>query len=156
MTRLYFIRHGENDFALRGAIAGRQAGVHLNDTGHAQAERLAEKLHQEKIERIYSSPLERCRETAYPLARRIGIEVEPADELLELDYGEWTGRQFAELDSCETWQRYNQFRSGTRIPGGELMLETQARVVGLVQDIRDRMPENRIALFTHGDVIRSA
>src|SRR4051812_7739880 len=98
MTRLYFIRHGENDFALRGAIAGRQPGIHLNHTGHAQAERLADGLHGEGIERIYSSPLERCRETAGPLARRIGVKIEPADELLELDFGEWTGRPFAELD----------------------------------------------------------
>ena len=135
MTRLYLIRHGENDFVLRGAIAGRQPGIHLNDTGHAQAERLAHELHREGIERIYSSPLERCRETAEPLARRIGIKIEPTDELLELDFGDWTGRTFAELDGCETWHRYNQFRSGTRIPGGELMLETQARVVGFVQDL---------------------
>src|SRR5436190_15506787 len=80
MTRLYLIRHGENDFVLRGAIAGRQPGIHLNDTGHAQAERLAHELHREGIERIYSSPLERCRETAEPLARRIGVKIEPAED----------------------------------------------------------------------------
>jgi|SRR4051812_12503617 broad specificity phosphatase PhoE len=156
MTRLYFIRHGENDFALRGAIAGRQPGVHLNQTGHAQSERIADGLRQEGIERIVSSPLERCRETAEPLARRIGTDIELADELLELDFGQWTGRTFAELDACETWHRYNRFRSGTRIPGGELMLETQTRVVGFVQDLCARTPEGKIALFTHGDVIRSA
>jgi broad specificity phosphatase PhoE len=156
MTRLYFIRHGENDFALRGAIAGRQPGVHLNDTGRTQAERLADGLHQEAIERIYCSPLERCLETAHPLARRIGIKIEPVNELLELDFGEWTGRLVTQLDKCETWHRFNQFRSGTRIPGGELMLDTQTRVVNFVQNLCGRMPESRIALFTHGDVIRSA
>jgi broad specificity phosphatase PhoE len=156
MTQLYFIRHGENDFVLRGAIAGRQPDIHLNDTGREQAKRLADGLHREGIERIFSSPLERCRETAEPLARRIGIKIEPAYELLELDFGEWTGRPFAELDACETWRRYNQFRSGTRIPGGEMMLEVQARIVGFVQDLCSRIPKSKIALFTHGDVIRSA
>src|SRR3954451_11760821 len=156
MTRLYFIRRGENDFALRGAIAGRQAGVHLNATGRAQAERLADGLNEEGIGRIFSSPVERCRKTAEPLARRTGIKIDPADELLEIEFGDWTGQTFAELDKCETWHRYNHFRSGTRTPGGELMLETQARVVGFVQDLCEQAPESRIALFTHGDVIRSA
>jgi broad specificity phosphatase PhoE len=156
MSRFYLVRHGENDFALRGAIAGRRNGIHLNNTGRIQAERLADELKQEQIERIYSSPLERCLDTAQPLARRIGANVELADELLEIEFGEWTGQTFAELDESEIWQRYNQFRSITRPPGGELMLEVQARAVGFIQTLRDRLPESKIALFTHGDVIRSA
>lgn len=156
MTRFYLIRHGDNDYVVRGAIAGRQNAVHLNDLGRAQAERIANGLAKEGIQRIYSSPLERCRETAEPLARRVGLKVEPRDELLELDFGEWTGRPFAELDSSETWRHYNEFRRGTRIPGGELMLEAQVRIIRLIQDLRQRMPESKIALFSHGDIIRSA
>jgi broad specificity phosphatase PhoE len=156
MTQLYFIRHGENDYVVRGAIAGRQTSVRLNDLGRAQAESIADGLAGEGIEQIYSSPLERCRETAEPLASRMGVTIEPTDQLLELDFGDWTGRPFSELDTSGTWHRYNEFRSGTRIPGGELMLETQVRVVRFVQELRDQRPDGKVALITHGDVIRSA
>jgi len=157
MTRIYLIRHGDNDVAsVRRAIAGRAPGTHLNELGRQQAQRVAEGLAGEGIERIFSSPLERCRETAEPLARRISVEIELADELLEIDYGEWTGRTLAEVESSELWQRYNHFRSITRVPGGEMMVEVQARVVGFLEQRCRELPDSTIAVFAHGDVIRAA
>jgi broad specificity phosphatase PhoE len=156
MTRFYLIRHGENDFVSRGAIAGRQPNVHLNDRGRAQAGRIAGGLANEPIEQIFSSPLERCRETAQPLASRLNLEIQLADELLEVDYGQWTSRTFAELDNSELWRQYNAFRSGTRIPGGEMMIEIQARIVGFLEKQSQLSPSRKIAVITHGDVIRAA
>jgi len=156
MTRFYLIRHGENDVALRGAIAGRRPGIHLNDRGRQQAERVAQVLANAGIGQIFSSPMERCREMAEPLSRRVGVPVEVAEELNELDFGEWTGKSFAELETSELWRRYNRYRSITRIPGGELMLEVQQRVVGFLQLLSQRWPEEQIAVATHGDVIRAA
>jgi probable phosphoglycerate mutase len=155
MTTLYFIRHGDTP-AVGHFIAGRAPGVLLNDRGRAQVEELADRLAAEPIRAIYSSPLERTRETAGPLARRLGLEVRAADELIELDFGEWTGKGFAELDPLPEWRRYNAHRSGTRIPGGELMLEVQARAVAFAQRVCEEWPGAAVALVSHGDVIRAA
>jgi broad specificity phosphatase PhoE len=155
MTRFYLVRHGDNDFVAKGAIAGRLPNVHLNECGRAQAERLAGELCSAGIRRIYSSPLERCLQTAAPLAKRSGVDVEVAEELIELDFGEWTGLTFKELESSDTWRRFNQFRSSTRIPGGEMMLEAQERAVSFVERCCGRDPDDTICLFTHGDICRA-
>jgi probable phosphoglycerate mutase len=155
MTTFYLIRHGHVDTVNR-LIGGRQPGIHLTPQGRQQAEALAERLAEEPIAHLFSSPLDRTRETARPVAERLSLEVHLADDLLELDFGQWTGCEFHDLQSDPHWKRFNAFRSGTRIPGGETMLEVQSRVVGLMERLRDRHPEEAIALVSHGDVIRSA
>ena len=90
MTTFLLIRHALNDYVDK-AIAGWTPEVHLNDVGRAQAERLAERLAQAPIAALYSSPLERARETAAPLAKRLGLEVRMCEAFGEIRYGEWTG-----------------------------------------------------------------
>jgi broad specificity phosphatase PhoE len=156
MTRFYLARHGDNEFVMRGAIAGRLPNVQLNETGRTQAERLAALLAQSGAQHLFSSPLLRCMETAAPIAKRLGIEIQAVDELLELDFGDWTGRLFSELEPLEHWRRYNLARSITRIPGGELMLEVQSRVVALFQKIQSQYPNDAVCIVSHGDVLRAA
>src|SRR5262249_1456819 len=106
-TTFYLIRHGSNDFFAH-TLVGRKPGVQLNEKGRGEAERLAAKLAGEKLQRIFSSPLERCLETAAPLAQRTGLKVETADALLEVDFGEWTGRTFVDLDAHSAeWKQWN-------------------------------------------------
>ena len=76
-------------------------------------------------------------------------------DLLELDFGDWTGRSIAELEAAEAWRGFNVFRSGTRIPGGELMTEVQARAVGALERLSRQHPTSTIAVVSHGDVIRA-
>jgi broad specificity phosphatase PhoE len=107
--------------------------------------------------RCGGSPIiERTRQTAEVVAQRLGLSTIESDALLELDFGQWTRRSFEDLESEPRWANFNAFRSGTRIPGGELMLETQARVVGLILELRDTYPNEHVALVTHGDVIKAA
>ncbi len=155
MTTFFLIRHGDTD-ALGKTLSGRLPGVRLNAAGRAQVERLAERLAAERIDVIVTSPLERARETAGPLARRLGLEPRIAEELNEYDFGEWSGMSFRELEPDERWRRFNAFRAGARPPGGELMLEVQARAVGLVQRLCEERADGRVALVSHGDVIRAA
>ena len=154
MTTLLLVRHALCD-PVGKAVAGRAPGVLLNETGRAQAERLSERLAGLPIEALYSSPLERARETARPIAERLGLEVRLAPELLELDFGEWTGLTFEEVRASAAWQQFNSFRSCTRIPGGELMLEVQARAVAALERLRERHAGWVVAV-SHGDVIRAA
>jgi probable phosphoglycerate mutase len=155
MTRLIFIRHAATDcFASR--LAGRDANVHLSAAGKLQGQRLARSLKQLGIGKIYSSPQPRARETAEFLSELLGDSVNIAPQLDEIDYGEWTGRSFEELRGIARWRDFNSLRSCTRIPGGELMIEVQARVLALMENMSQRHAEMTVALVSHADVIRGA
>lgn len=154
MSLFYLIRHG-TIATIGQSIAGRAPGVHLTEQGRRQADWLGERLGGEPITRVYSSPLERARETAEPIARRLGLEAEVAEEIAELDFGEWTGRTMDELEQSPQWKLFNTFRSGSQMPGGEWMLQVQARAVLFLQRLRDALPDQQIAIVSHGDVIRS-
>jgi probable phosphoglycerate mutase len=154
-TTVLLVRHGQTDWIGQG-IAGRQPDVHLNALGVAQAARLPERLAGLPIHAIYSSPLDRTRETAAPLAAALGLDVLTCEDAIELGFGEWTSRPFSELAVDRQWQRFNHFRSFTRAPGGELMPDVQARIVRAVERIRAAHAGETVALVSHGDVIRAA
>jgi broad specificity phosphatase PhoE len=155
MATLYLIRHALTDVTGK-AIAGLAPGLHLNEQGRAQALELAQKLGEKGITRIYSSPLDRARETAQPLADRLNLPVQILESLTDLFPGEWTGKSFVELQADPRFRAFNDFRSGTRVPGGELMLEAQLRMVAELLCLRDRHPGESIAVVSHADPIRAA
>ena len=155
MIRLLFIRHAAID-GLGQRIAGRGPGNPLNRQGRAQAEQLARHLTAQKIAAIYTSPQARTVETADALALRAGIAPLPAAELDELDFGAWTGRSYTELHELPEWHRFNKVRSFTRMPGGELLLEVQSRVIACADRLRRIHDGKTLALVSHGDVIRAA
>ncbi len=154
MAVFVLIRHGHTD-AVGHRLVGRLPGVLLNARGHAEAQRLAERLGHFPLTHIFASPLERTRQSAAPLARRLGVEVALCDALNEIDFGEWAGRTFEDLDAEPLWRCFNALRSATRIPGGELMVEVQARMVGCVEALRARHPGGMMALVGHGDPLKS-
>jgi probable phosphoglycerate mutase len=155
-TTFYLIRHCERiDDPQR--LVGRTPGVHLSERGRAQAERIARRLAGETLHRVFCSPLERTRQTAAPLARAKQLPLEVCAEIGEIDAGAWTGRTFPQLDADdEHWRRYNHFRSGTPIPGGESVPLIQARFVGEMLSLRERLPGEGIALVSHADPIKIA
>jgi broad specificity phosphatase PhoE len=155
MATFYLIRHGTNDWLGKG-LAGRLPNVHLNAQGQAEAERLAETLAAKGIRRILSSPLERALETAAPLARKLDLKLEISEALLEVDFGDWTGRTLAELREMPQWSLFNSHRSGARIPNGESIIEVQSRMVLGLQGWQREDPAGAFALFSHGDPIRAA
>ena len=154
-TTVFLVRHGHTDW-IGNRIAGRTPGAHLNDKGRAQAARLVDRMRHLPLGAIYSSPLERARETAAPLAKALGCEVRMCPEAVELDFGDWVGHSFTELAGDSRWHAFNSFRSLSRAPAGELMPEVQTRIVGAVARIRAAHPGEAVAIFTHGDVIRAA
>jgi probable phosphomutase (TIGR03848 family) len=156
LTIFLLIRHALCDPVGR-SIAGRQPGIHLNDSGRRQAQRLAERLQPIALDGIYSSPLERALETAQPIARATGRQVQTADAWNEIDFGEWTGRTLADLDPLPEWRRFNTFRSSSTIPGGESMAELLGRVLRDLDRLRSLHPTPMacVAVVSHGDVLRS-
>lgn len=155
MTYLFLIRHGENEWVESGKLAGRTPGVHLNEKGHSQSAALAERLANQPITAIYSSPLLRCMETAQPLAQRLGVPICEEAGLLEVDYGEWRGGELKDLSKKAEWQLVQMYPSGFRFPGGETLREVQSRVVETLERMRTQHVGEAIALFAHGDILRT-
>lgn len=152
---VYLIRHGETNVTSSG-LYGRRADIHLSAAGKAQAQRVADHLQEQPISAIYSSPLERALETAEPLAARKSLSVRAADAFNEVDPGDWTGQTLTELHEDPSWRLYNTFRSGTSCPNGEMAIEIQARVARELNRLMAVDEDERMAIFTHADVIRAA
>lgn len=155
MATFYLIRHAQKDAGQR-VLSGRTPGIGLSAHGARQAEAMARMLSGESIRHVFSSPMERARATAEPLARERGLGVQLSEAISEVDYGEWTGRTFDELADDADWKAFNSFRSWARIPGGEAMLEVQARFVGEMLRLWALYPKDGVVLVSHGDPIRVA
>ena len=153
--RLLLVRHGATDEVGR-VLTGWRPGVRLNAAGRAQAERTAERLAGLPLRAIYTSPIDRARETAERIAARHGLEPVQRETLGEVDVGAWTGLGFEALRHDPRWEAFNRFRAGARPPGGEWMIEVQARVVGEIQRLLEQHPEDTVAAVSHGDPIKAA
>ena len=153
MTVVLLIRHAHTDTA-GTRLTGWSRGVHLNERGRREATTLAERLDGVPIAAVYASPLERCRETASPLARARGLSISARRGLLEVDYGEWTGRTIAGLRRTKLWRVVQHAPSRVRFPGGESLLDVQARAVAEVERIAAAHARDTVAVVTHADVVR--
>jgi probable phosphoglycerate mutase len=149
------IRHATNPYVGKG-LTGWLPGVSLDATGRGEADQLAVRLERIPLAALYSSPLERAIETAEPVARMKNLEIAESSDLGEIHFGEWQGKSFAEIETHESWSRFNAYRSATRAPGGELMLETQARIIRGLHRIADSHPGQTVAAFSHADAIKAA
>jgi probable phosphoglycerate mutase len=157
MTTILLIRHGENEYVKTGRLAGRLAGVHLNEKGQDQAQKLAEALGEAPITAVYSSPLDRTMETAAPLAKALDLEVIPRSGLLELDMGRWQDRKIKKLAKKKSWSTVQNRPSMFRFPGGETFNEAQQRIVADLDAIRRlHDPKEIVACFGHSDMIKLA
>jgi probable phosphoglycerate mutase len=157
MAVLLLVRHGENDWVKNGKLAGRTPGVHLNEKGQAQAQRLAQELADTPIAAIYASPLERAIETAEPLARAKGLEVRIHPGLNEIDFGQWTGNDLKDLRQERQWKIVHNSPASFRFPEGESFAEAQARVVQTLKELSANYGEKDVVVCTaHSDLIRLA
>jgi probable phosphoglycerate mutase len=153
-TTIFFLRHGSHD-RLEHVLCGRMPGVTLSQRGREEARAAGVRLAGESLAALYASPMTRTRETAELAAEALGLPVRIADELMEIDYGEWTGATFEALKSDPRWRAWNAARGVSRAPGGESLLEVQARVRSFVDRARLAHPDQRIAAVSHGDPIKS-
>ena len=153
-TYLLLIRHGQNDWVGTNKLAGRTPGVHLNDHGREQSQALIEVLREQPISTVYSSPLERCRETAQPVAEALGLPVQTEPGVLEIDFGEWQGQSLKELSKLPDWAKVQHSPSTFRFPGGETFAGAQARAIATLERLRRRHENEVVAIFSHSDVIR--
>lgn len=162
MATVLLVRHGRTDANVRGILAGRAAGVPLDDVGRAQAERTADRLAVVPLVGVVTSPLERCRETSDLLLRRQGgaPDLTVDDALTECDYGDWQGRSLADLAREALWSTVQTHPAAVTFPGGESLPAMQARAVAAVRRHDAAVEEQHgagavWAAVSHGDVIKS-
>jgi probable phosphomutase (TIGR03848 family) len=153
MTMVFLIRHGLTDHT-GTRLSGRTPGLHLSERGREQAERLADRFSGVRLTAVYSSPLDRCIETAAPLAARQRLRVTRRPGLLEMDAGAWTNRPLSGLARTKLWQRIQHTPSQVAFPDGESFAAANARLVGELRQIAGRHPRGRVVVVSHSDNIR--
>lgn len=154
-TTFLLIRHAAHDWLGKG-LAGRAPGVLLNAKGHSEAQGLPARLSGAGITAVYVSPRVRTRDTAAPLALHLGLTPAQEDGIDEIDFGDWTGKSFAQLSADPGWRVWVERRSLAEPPNGEPLHAAQKRVVEAIRRLRARHEGETVALVSHGDVIKAA
>jgi broad specificity phosphatase PhoE len=147
------IRHAAH-VELGRVLTGRRGNVALSAQGLEQAQIVADLIGVEPLAAVYSSPRERAYYTARTIADAHEIKVEPVDALDEIDFGEWAGRTFDQLEGDPEWDCWNESRGAGRPPGGETMAEATARAAKAITGLAELHPDGRIAIVSHCDIIR--
>ena len=160
MATVILLRHGRSTANVAGVLAGRSPGVDLDDVGRAQAEALPARLEHVRIDRIVSSPLERCRQTVAPLAVDRDLPVHVEDDLAEVDYGSWTGRPLKDLAGEPLWRVVQAHPSAAVFPEGEGLADVSVRSVAAIRRqlavlTADVGKDAYLLVCTHGDVIKA-
>ncbi len=182
-TLVLFVRHGTTPTTGQ-VLPGRAKGLHLSDTGRAQAEAVATRLaewtgtaapapsppprgagrgpgrsgrapRRPLVGAVYASPLERTRETATPIARALGLPVTTERGLLECDFGAWTGADLRELARAPEWVTVQRYPSGFRFPDGESFVGMQRRMIETVAGLCSRHRGETIVAVSHADPIKA-
>jgi len=150
MTRFVLVRHGQTEWNRVERFRGR-ADIPLNETGVAQAKALALRLASWAIAAVYSSPLQRTRATGKAIARQLGLEVEPLEGLIDIDYGALQG-----LTPEEAEQRYPDiYRQWLRephlvhFPQGESLAQLRERVLESLPELAESHQGETVVLVGH-------
>jgi probable phosphomutase (TIGR03848 family) len=157
VATVLLLRHGRTTANATGELAGRRP-VELDETGRAQAARVAGRLLEMPLAAVVTSPLIRCRQTvelALP-----GVTPVIDEGLIECGYGDWEGRPLRELAKEPLWPVVQQHPSAVTFPNGEAMAAMSARAIAAVRAWDERVtaehgPEAIWLACSHGDVIKA-
>jgi probable phosphomutase (TIGR03848 family) len=156
VTTVLLIRHGTTPSTGK-LLPGRAPGLHLADKGVEQAQRAGARVGElQRVDALYTSPLERARETAAPIASATGLKAKVERGLLECDFGDWTGAELAKLMKLPEWRTVQKAPSTFRFPNGESFTEMQVRIVSTLDRLRNRHPGGTIVCVSHADPIKAA
>ncbi|WP_431709764.1 MSMEG_4193 family putative phosphomutase [Glutamicibacter uratoxydans] len=162
MATVILVRHGRTTANASGVLAGRAAGVELDDTGREQAAATAGRLAGIPLAAVVSSPLERCVQTADFIRQQQQSTPENVldADLIECDYGLWQGRTLSELAGEKLWSTVQIYPSAVSFPEGESMFGMQTRAVAAIRsrDAAIEAEHGSSAVWvavSHGDVIKS-
>ena len=152
------VRHGstENNVARPPRLQGRRVDLGLSAQGRREAERTAQLLANQPLAAIYSSPLQRARETALCIANPHGLPVTLVEELVEADVGDWEGRSWEEIEASdpESHQRFLTDPATFGYRGERISAQVQRRVGPAMQQLMGANLGGRIVVVGHNVVNR--
>ena len=147
---IYLIRHGRQSSKLCNV------DVSLDDAGRQQSHLVADRLASYGLEALYASGLKRAQETAQAISETTGLSVRTVEAFHEIEFGELTGLSNEEIES-----HYGKFvrqraaqESDLAYPGGENGQDVIDRIGNDFKKICEA-PEKKVAIVTHGGVIRA-
>ncbi|HEX5079746.1 MAG TPA: histidine phosphatase family protein [Geminicoccaceae bacterium] len=156
MTEILLTRHGDVPWLEPRRFRGR-AELKLTDRGLAQAEATARRMEAGwRPQAIYASPLGRTLRTARIIAEPLRLPVQPIEELVDIDYGDWQGLTADEARArwpteAELWHRRPDL---VQIPGGETLQDVLARAARALRLVVGRHPQETVVLVAHDCVNR--
>lgn len=155
MTTIVLVRHGQTEWNRVERFRGR-IDVELNEMGRRQAEAVADRLCRRRTDAIYASPLKRALQTAEPIAKACGLEVQPVDELIDIDYGAWAGHSPDEVarsygDLYRTWL---DTPHRVEFPAGETLDLVRSRAWEALKRVCLHHDGQRVVLVSHVAVNR--
>ncbi|HET9087037.1 MAG TPA: histidine phosphatase family protein [Acidobacteriaceae bacterium] len=155
MTSLLFIRHAETDMA--GKFCG-WSDPPVNTSGHKQIEDLIAKLRSEPLSAVFASDLQRSVTTASKLAQAHGVPCISRTALREIDFGEWEGLTWQEIERLDPdmASRWAAKFPRMSVPRGESIEGFEARVLDELNYLQSHATYGLVALVTHAGVIRVA
>ncbi len=160
MTLVLVVRHGLTA-STGSALTGRTPGISLDDRGRAQAEAVASRLADVRLDAVVSSPLDRCQETAQAIAaaqKHSDLAVQTDERFVEVGYGDWTGKSLRKLSHEPLWRVVQAHPSAVTFPGegGEALADVPRRAIAGLRAWNDKLGPNATYLVcSHGDVIKA-
>ena len=154
-TRIYLIRHGSTALTMEDRFSGA-TDVPLSDAGRYQAQRLAERLADDRVRAVYCSPLQRTVETAAIVAMPHGLTPIARDGLREIDHGHWEGlrRSDVEMRFAEEYAQWEEDPFTFAPQGGESGLSVMARALPVIREVVRQHTGQNIAVVSHKATIR--
>jgi broad specificity phosphatase PhoE len=153
-TTVLLARHGESDWNRSKRWQGF-ADRPLTEVGQRQAAELARRLEETELDAVYSSDLQRARETAEIVARAKGLTVETTPDLREVDVGSWSGLTRAEAEERYPEHYARWLQGGEGWEDGETYDQLGERVVRAIQRIAKAHEDERVLVVAHGGTIRA-
>jgi len=157
LGQIIFLRHAQAKNNTERILAGRTEGVPLTDTGIKQAEQTAELLKHMNISAIYSSPIERAKHTAEIAGKQISLDVTIDDRLNELDMGKFTGMPYDEIFKSHgnVFMKFYNGELEIAHNGVETFPDVKKRILGIVDHVIEKHPDENVLLVTHMDPIKA-
>lgn len=154
-TRIHLVRHGQVVGHDQPRYNG-QADVALTDIGVEQYHLLGERLAETPLSACYTSDLTRCATGAGIICGPRGIEPVARPELRELNIGVWEGLVWDEIKTRwpEEWRARMADLVNYRVPGGENLVDVEARVMPVIREILERHQGQDVLVVGHGGVNR--
>lgn len=155
-TRLFLLRHGEVETRYHRIFGGSRIDMELSPAGHVQATRLAHWLARTSFDAVYASPMLRVAQTQEPFRRHFAGEPIILPGLREIDFGDWTGCGWDEIETRFGMSAYDWLHhlENDRVPGAESLAHFRERLAASRRQILAEQAGKTVAIFCHGGVIR--